>query len=151
MALPVVAAALSAFTSLAETVGSVFISGDKVKIAQTEVDIAREKVNAIKATGDIEQIKLAQKALDVKIVQYNTIAMQNKDEANLERTRIIGWFVIGIVVIIVLYMGYRVYSANNAKVQTIQYIPDNQEYYPIAEEYKDVKTINSIPPLEFKK
>jgi hypothetical protein len=148
MAFPI-AALLGVVGSLGETVGSIFTSGDKVKIAQSEVDIAKEKVNAIKATGDIEQIKLSQKALDVKIVQYNTIAIQSQNE--VEQTKIIGWFVIGIVVIIVLYMGYRVYSANNPKVQTIQYVPDNQEYYPIAEEYKEIKTINSIPPLEFKK
>jgi hypothetical protein len=152
MALPIVAAALSAFTSLAETVGTIFTSGDKVKIAQTEVDIAKEKVNAIKAQGDIEQIKLAEKALDVKIVQYNTISEQNKSEASLAQTRAIGWFVIGIVVIIVLYLGYKVYSANNPKVQQVQYIPDNQDvYYPIVEEYQEVKSINTIPQMEFKK
>lgn len=98
--------------TLAASVVSIFTSGDKVKIAQTEVDIARESVNAIKAQGDIEQTKLAEKALDVRIAQYNAIASKNKNANNLSKTKTIGFIVVGLAILILSYFAFKTWSKN---------------------------------------
>ena len=153
MAFPVVAA-LAALGSVAETVGSIFTSGDKVKIAQTEVDKAREGVRAIEAQGDIEKTKLAEKALDVKIAQYNVIASQNKDDNSLEKTKTIGYVVIVIVFMGILYLGYRLWINKKADVvqqsQYYQYVPE-VENYPMVSEYKEAKALNVIPATALQK
>ena len=153
MAFPVVAA-LAALGSVAETVGSIFTSGDKVKIAQTEVDKAREGVRAIEAQGDIEKTKLAEKALDVKIAQYNVIASQNKDANSLEKTKTIGYVVIVIVFMGILYLGYRLWINKKADVvqqgQYYQYVPE-VENYPRISEHQEVKVLNAIPEMSLQK
>ena len=153
MAFPVVAA-LAALGSVAETVGSIFTSGDKVKIAQTEVDKAREGVRAIEAQGDIEKTKLAEKALDVKIAQYNVIASQNKDANSLEKTKTIGYVVIVIVFMGILYLGYRLWINKKADVvqqrQYYQYVPE-VENYPRISEHQEVKALNAIPEMSLQK
>lgn len=153
MAFPIVAA-LGAFSSLAETVGSIFTSGDKVKIAQTEVDKAREGVRAIEAQGDIEKTKLAEKALDVKIAQYNVIASQNKDANSLEKTKTIGYVVIAIVFMAILYLGYRLWINKKSDVvqqsQYYQYVPE-VENYPRISEHQKVKALNVIPEMSLQK
>ncbi len=153
MAFPVVAA-LAALGSVAETVGSIFTSGDKVKIAQTEVDKAKEGVRAIEAQGDIEKTKLAEKALDVKIAQFNLIASQNKDSNSLAQTRTIGYFVIVIVFMGVLYLGYRLWITKKSNVvqqsQYYQYVPE-VENYPMVSEYKESKALNVMPEMSLQK
>ena len=153
MAFPI-AAVLGAVGALAETAGSIFTSADKAKIAQSEVDKAKEAVNAIKAQGDIEQIKLAEKALDVKIAQYNIIASQNKDANNLEKTKTIGYFVIAIVLMAILYLGYRLWINKKADVvqqsQYYQYVPE-VESYPLISEHQEVKALNAIPEMSLQK
>ena len=153
MAFPVVAA-LAALGSVAETVGSIFTSGDKVKIAQTEVDKAREGVRAIEANGDIEKTKLAEKALDVKIAHYNVIASQNKDANSLEKTKTIGYVVIAIVFMGILYLGYRLWINKKADVvqqsQYYQYVPE-VENYPRISEHQEVKALNVMPEMSLQK
>lgn len=153
MAFPIVAA-LAALGSVAETVGSIFTSGDKVKIAQTEVDKAREGVRAIEAQGDIEKTKLAEKALDVKIAQYNVIASQNKDANSLEKTKTIGYVVIAIVFMGILYLGYRLWITKKSDVvqqsQYYQYVPE-VENYPRISEHQEVKALNVMPEMSLQK
>jgi hypothetical protein len=153
MAFPI-AAVLGAVGALAETVGTIFTSADKAKIAQSEVDKAKEAVNAIKAQGDIEQIKLAEKALDVKIAQFNVIASQNKDANSLEKTKTIGYIVIAIVLIGVLYLGYRLWITKKSNVvqqsQYYQYIPE-VENYPQISEHQEVKALNVMPEMSLQK
>jgi hypothetical protein len=154
MAFPIVAA-LAALGSVAETVGSIFTSGDKVKIAQTEVDKAKEGVRAIEAQGDIEKTKLAEKALDVKIAQFNLIASQNKDSNSLAQTRTIGYVVIAIVFMGVLYLGYRLWINKKPNVvqqqsQYYQYVPE-VENYPMISEHQEVKALNVIPATALQK
>jgi hypothetical protein len=153
MAFPIVAA-LAALGSVAETVGSIFTSGDKVKIAQTEVDKAREGVRAIEAQGDIEKTKLAEKALDVKIAQYNVIASQNKDANSLEKTKTIGYVVIVIVFMGILYLGYRLWINKKPNVvqqsQYYQYVPE-VENYPRISEHQEVKALNVMPEMSLQK
>jgi hypothetical protein len=154
MAFPVVAA-LAALGSVAETVGSIFTSGDKVKIAQTEVDKAKEGVRAIEAQGDIEKTKLAEKALDVKIAQFNLIASQNKDSSSLAQTKTIGYIVIAIVFMGVLYLGYRLWINKKPNVaqqqsQYYQYVPE-VENYPRISEYKEAKALNVMPEMSLQK
>lgn len=153
MAFPIVAA-LGAFSTLAETVGSIFTSGDKVKIAQTEVDKAKEGVRAIEAQGDIEKTKLAEKALDVKIAQFNVIASQNKDANSLEKTKTIGYIVIAIVFMGILYLGYRLWINKKSNVvqqsQYYQYGPAIEDY-PMINEYKDSEAINVMPEMALQK
>lgn len=123
-------ALFSVFGAIAETIGSIFTSGDKVKIAQTEVDKAREAVNAIKAQGDIEQTKLAEKALDLKLAQYNVITAQNNGANSLSKTKIIGWVILGIVFMVVLLLGYKFWTKKPNQVQYKQYLPPRTYYAP---------------------
>jgi hypothetical protein len=140
--------------TLAETVGSIFTSGDKVKIAQTEVDKAKEGVRAIEAQGDIERTKLAEKALDVKIAQFNLIASQNKDSSSLAQTKTIGYIVIAIVFIGVLYLGYRLWINKKPNVVQqspyYQYVPE-VENYPRISEHQEVKALNVMPEMSLQK
>jgi hypothetical protein len=154
MAFPIVAA-LAALGSVAETVGSIFTSGDKVKIAQTEVDKAKEGVRAIEAQGDIEKTKLAEKALDVKIAQFNLIASQNKDSSSLAQTRTIGYVVIAIVFMGVLYLGYRLWINKKSNVvqqqsQYYQHVPEVNNY-PMISEHNEVKALNVMPEMSLQK
>lgn len=118
-----VAALISAVGSITETVGSIFISSDKVKIAQTEVDKARETVNQIKAQGDIAQTKLAEKALDVKIAQYKAISSEKANASNLNTTKVVGAIIIALTLILVIFFAFKVKVKSNANSTTISHYP----------------------------
>ncbi|MEA5402154.1 hypothetical protein VB776_04480 [Arcicella sp. DC2W] len=122
MGIPI-AAILSAVGSITETVGSIFVSGDKVKIAQTEVDKAREAVNSIKAQGDIAKTKLAEKALDVKIAQYKALSSEKEDASNLSTTKVVGAIVIVLTLILVTFFAFKFKTKSNANYTTISPYP----------------------------
>lgn len=118
-----VAALLSTVGSLAETVGSIFVSGDKVKIAQTEVDKAKEAVNSIKAQGDIAKTKLAEKALDVKLAEYNALSSEKKDASNLSTTKVVGIIVIVLTLILVFFFAFKAKTKSSPNYTTISPYP----------------------------
>jgi hypothetical protein len=149
MAFPLVAVLASA-GSIFDTVGKIFTSNDNVQIAQTEVAKAKEAVNSVKALGDIEQTKLAEKALELRIAELNKTASVEQSDSTVRKTRIIGIVILVSVLSIIGFFIYKIWV--NRRYNTP---PPNQYFNQVNRNPQSVippnnnNNIRLMPPIRF--